>query len=433
MGIIKKEKSPKKTANILRFSPAVIFVGYVSVSVIWLAATDILVQVLFADHAEHIAVQFLKGLFYISTTGFLVYWLARKAYASIDLEMKHERFQMSERFLSAVLASIGEAVLLIDPGERTIVNCNEAAEKIFGYEKEELKGRKTEILHVDREHFENFGLMSEPVLDRGGVYRTEYRMKRKDGSLFFTANTVSPTHATLGWKAEVVSVVRDITETREKEERIFEEQKKLEKALRERETLMQEVHHRVKNNLNVMVSLLNLQSNEINSVEKARKALKESSNRIYSMALVHESMYKTHNLSEVRMDNYLRSMVDQLKSSTNHSKMVEYHLSLDEVLLDITTAIPCGIILNELIVNAQEHAFKEQEGGRIDILLKQKDDVTVEIGMKDNGVGLPDGFVLEKASSLGFNLVKVLIDQINGSIQYDYNEGAVFTLSIPSH
>jgi PAS domain S-box-containing protein len=138
--------------------------------------------------------------------------------------------ESSENILDAVLASMGEAVVIVNPDERTIVNCNEAAVQLFGYEKQELVGKKTRTLHIDQEHFERFGQISEPVLNRGEVFETEYRMKRKDGAIIDTYNTVSSIQQELGWEAGVVSIIRDITEQKEAERNLQNETRRLREA-----------------------------------------------------------------------------------------------------------------------------------------------------------------------------------------------------------
>src|SRR6056297_2858552 len=140
-------------ARVLHYKPVTIAVLYVILGALWLAGTDLLVEYLFSARASYATAQFVKGLLYIASTGVIIYWLARHARKSIRADLVRERLELSERLLNAVLASIGEAVLLIDPRGRKIINCNDAAERIFGYNKDELLGCNTEMLHVDREHF----------------------------------------------------------------------------------------------------------------------------------------------------------------------------------------------------------------------------------------------------------------------------------------
>ena len=151
-----------------------------------------------------------------------------------------DSFKAQEEMNNVILDSIGEAVIIIEPGGRIIRNCNVVTEDLFGYKKSELIGRETSILHVSREHYRQFGKESEAVLNRGEIYRGESQMKRKDGSVIETYHTVSALHKDRGWEEGVVSVIRDITEQKETK-------KQLQKNLHERSILLAEMHHRVKN------------------------------------------------------------------------------------------------------------------------------------------------------------------------------------------
>jgi two-component sensor histidine kinase len=191
--------------------------------------------------------------------------------------------------------------------------------------------------------------------------------------------------------------------------------------LSEKETLLKEIHHRVKNNLNVIVSLLRLQEDHVDDVESARVAFRESRNRIFSMALVHEALYQSENLAEIELDGYLRDLLEQLRENAPHHLRISYRLDLVPLKLDVARAVPCGIIVNELVTNAQKHAFPERESGEIAILL-QADAPTVDAGtvqvtltVADDGEGLTSEYDPEKTSSLGLKLVSILVEQINAT------------------
>ena len=209
---------------------------------------------------------------------------------------------------------------------------------------------------------------------------------------------------------------------------ITEANESLEASLVEKETLLKEIHHRVKNNLNVIVSLLRLQEDNIDSIESAREAFEQSRNRIFSMALVHESLYRSDNLSVIALDDYIRSLIRQLKYSAAEEDKIEYLLELETVPLDITRAVPCGIILNELVTNAQKHAFKGRSSGLITVSLRSDDDSRIILSVHDNGSGLPSGFSMEDPATLGLNLVGILTEQIGGELRTDSSGGTKFEL-----
>jgi PAS domain S-box-containing protein len=203
-------------------------------------------------------------------------------------------------------------------------------------------------------------------------------------------------------------------------------------SLEEKNTLIKEVHHRVKNNLNVIVSLLRLQEDQIDSVESARDAFEQSRNRIYSMALVHESLYQSDNLSEIEMDGYIRDLLDQLGSTSLTGQKIVYELDLESIRLNISRAIPCGIILNELLTNSIKHAFGEVAHEPIvTISFRRATDTELELSVHDNGSGLPPGFSTTQVSSLGVHLVHLLTAQIDGDLKITSDRGTLVVIRFP--
>jgi PAS domain S-box-containing protein len=330
----------------------------------------------------------------------------------------------SERILNALLASIGEAVIIVDPTARRITNCNQAAEKMFGYSREEMIGRKTSFLHIDTEHYEQFGEQSEPVLEEGNTFRSEYQMKRKDGSIFDTYNTVSLVHEDLGWEAGVLSIIRDISERKNY-------RRQLEKSLEEKETLIKELHHRVKNNLNVIISLLDLQGDDITSQNSARQAFSKTRQRIYSMALVHEKLYQSADLTEINISEYVTSMSQHLLNAMDIDHLINLRLDIDDILLNVNYAIPCGLIINELFTNALKHAFPNQQQGQIVISMHEDSPGHFQLIVQDNGIGLPDAMKVKESESLGLQIFQTLVSQLNGKWSVDTTDGTQFIITFP--
>lgn len=185
---------------------------YALVGSAWIVLSDIAIHGYFGDRADLLLIETVKGLLFIAVTTALVYWLARGALRGAERRWAEERALGTQQLLESVLASIGEAVLLVDTSNRRIVQCNPAAERVFGYAAEELVGQSTELLHLDHAAYETFGRESRIVLDRDGVYRTRYRMRRKDGSIIETENIVTTLRDGLNGRPGVVSIIRDITE-----------------------------------------------------------------------------------------------------------------------------------------------------------------------------------------------------------------------------
>ncbi|MBL4652419.1 MAG: PAS domain S-box protein [Flavobacteriales bacterium] len=202
---------------------------------------------------------------------------------------------------------------------------------------------------------------------------------------------------------------QDITERKVNEQEI-------KFALNEKEILLKEVHHRVKNNLQVISSILNLQSSYIED-EKTLKILSESQNRIKSMSFIHEILYQTNDFSSIDFKEYILNLSNNLIHSYQiYSNLVDLKMDVDKVLLNLDQAIPCGLIVNELFSNALKYAFDPKQAGRISISLKENNKNWLKLTVADNGKGLPNNFDYKKTESLGLQLVNTLVEQIDGTI-----------------
>lgn len=205
-------------------------------------------------------------------------------------------------------------------------------------------------------------------------------------------------------------------------------EKALSKALTAAEILLREVHHRVKNNLQIISSLLNMQADGL--PEGAQKALDESQRRVRSMALVHEQLYSRERPDQVDFGEYVASLTSELFSAYSiHSSTIRLRLDIEPVLLHIDQAMPCGLILNELMTNSLKYAFPETHSGEILVALRSSAEGRVTLRVADNGVGLPPGFDWRKSQSLGLRIVNVLATQLNGILDCSGGGGADFTLT----
>ena len=201
----------------------------------------------------------------------------------------------------------------------------------------------------------------------------------------------------------------------------------IEASLREKEALLQEIHHRVKNNLQVISSLLNLQASRTHDPE-ITAVFKDSQNRIQSMSLIHEKLYRSKDLSRVNLGEYVRNLTTYLvRSYRTDTGLVNVEIETDEVYIGIETAVPCGLLLNELISNALKHAFPDGRNGKITILL-QADEKQVTLVVSDNGVGLSDE-IASNGGTLGFQLIKTLVKQIDAVLKIEMDQGSEFTIT----
>jgi two-component sensor histidine kinase/tetratricopeptide (TPR) repeat protein len=200
------------------------------------------------------------------------------------------------------------------------------------------------------------------------------------------------------------------------------------KANREIETLLKEIHHRVRNNLQTISSLLSLQSSHITD-NKIRDAVKEGQNRVKSMALIHQMLYQQEKLSRINFREYIKQLTEAISQSfMTIPEKVEYQVHCEPVELDVDTAIPLGLIVNELLVNAHKYAFNENDKGVITISLGQTEKDKYTLKIKDNGKGLPGNIKIEETNTLGLKLVSLLVRQIRGEIKYQVNKGTEFTI-----
>lgn len=195
------------------------------------------------------------------------------------------------------------------------------------------------------------------------------------------------------------------------------------KAIEEKEILLREIHHRVKNNLQVVSSLLSLQADSEKN-EASKIALKDSQRRIKAMARIHENLHKTDNLDAIAVDEYLGNVVaDTIISGGEAAEEISTHISVDDILIDIDSAIVCGQIISELLSNCLKHAFSNGQTGSIEVSLHRKDEGKIELSVADNGKGLSGGFDIKQVESLGLNLVFALTMQLNGKLKIDGSDG----------
>jgi len=217
-------------------------------------------------------------------------------------------------------------------------------------------------------------------------------------------------------------------ELAEKEQKRKLAEDNLKRSLAEKEILLKEVHHRVKNNMQIISSILKMQERQVQD-PVLKIVLEESQNRIRSMALIHENLYRNENLANIHFANYVKSLAGNLARSFSeqHGK-VTFNYDIEDVYLPLDIGIPCGLIINELISNSFKYAFTAKDSGKITINLKQLDEQSFRLQICDNGVGLPEPIDFEKSGTLGMKIVTKLVQQIEGTMKYAFAHGAKFTI-----
>ncbi|MFP4642591.1 MAG: histidine kinase dimerization/phosphoacceptor domain -containing protein, partial [Dehalococcoidia bacterium] len=207
-------------------------------------------------------------------------------------------------------------------------------------------------------------------------------------------------------------------------------EEQIQKDLTEKETLLREIHHRVKNNLQIVSSLLRRQGRQIQDAT-LKEMLKESENRVLSMSIIHEKLYRSESMAAINFNEFARSLSQGLLKSYGIAN-VALKTDIEDIQLPIDTAIPCGLIVNELVSNSLKYAFPEGQGGEIEIGLHQMGDSEVELLVRDNGVGLPEDIDIRNTESLGMHLVTLLGEkQLDGKVELDRSQGAEFRIRVP--
>jgi two-component sensor histidine kinase len=349
----------------------------------------------------------------MTATGFLLTWLV----------FRDRIFDIVPVARETLITNMCDGVIVIDD-QGIIAEMNPAAQALLGAREEDAGKPADEVLRqwpdlcrCCREG--TIGTPSEILLDGPAVPRwLDIRI-----SLLPAAGE--------GCAGRLI-VMRDITELKCSHESLRAEmlerlraEEQIRLSLREKEVLLKEIHHRVKNNMQIISSLLNLQSEKISN-ENA-EVFRESQNRIKTMALIHEKLYQSSDLSYIDFGEYADGLASYLIRSYAISREVSIDLAVQNIPLGIDLAIPCGLIINELVSNSLKYAFKDGHDGTVHIGLA-RDDNTYTLRVSDDGPGLPNGFDYRDSPSLGLQLVNTLVGQLEGTIELDSTAGAAYTI-----
>jgi len=328
----------------------------------------------------------------------------------------------------ARILDLAEDAVLSTNEEQQIVLFNQGAERIFGYTAQEVYGRALDMLlperfvQIHRQHIMNFA--ESPISARRMGERREIFGRRKDGTEFPAEASISKVEVDGRWLFTVI--LRDITERKLTEE-------KIRSSLREKEILLKEIHHRVKNNLQVVSSLMGLQARAAPD-EQTRKIFQESQNRIQSMALLHERLYQSKNLSDIDCAEYVRQLAAFLfRAYGVSSNRVRLSIDVDAIQMNMDEAVPVGLILNELLSNCLKHAFPEGREGEIVVALQEGPERKTRMLVRDNGVGLKDEVNLWATKTLGWRLIRTLADQLKASVAVRTENGTEIELIFDTH
>ncbi|MCK5674972.1 MAG: response regulator [Spirochaetales bacterium] len=313
-----------------------------------------------------------------------------------------------------VLESISDSIIEISSDNR-IVYVNNAAIRFIGEDKKNIIAADL-FNKVDISWAEELTIFL--VKTKKGTYNKSIELNRGEDYFSITAKYLNSTKDNT-----IVLIIRDISSQKQREQ-------DLQNKIKERELMIKEVYHRVKNNLAMVSSIINLQIGETEN-ETELNSLHDLRSRIDSISMVHEKLFHGKDLNNIILNEYVRDLVDNLIDSLIHSEvMVAADISIPNVAIDFDKAVPLGIILTELTTNALKYAFTNQKTGLITINYIEKGE-NIEIIFADNGRGLSSDFSVEGAESLGFNLIISLVMQLQGTISVENKNGAVFTIILP--
>lgn len=298
--------------------------------------------------------------------------------------------------------------------------CNAAFESMVGFRKEEIIGKSVYDLYPE-ELAEKYHQKDEELIKNPEIQKYEYNFLFSNGeehNVIFHKATYQNSYGEI---SGIIGAVTDVTE-------LLKAEKELKKSLKEKEVLLREIHHRVKNNMQIISSLFNLESSYTTCAEE-KKIFEDSQNRVKSMAMIHEKLYQSQDLAKIDFADYIKSLASVLFASYGVGPNIKLIIDVGNILFDVETAIPCGLIVNELLTNSIKHAFPQAKNGKINIELHLNDDGDFVLIVKDNGIGLPKDINFKNTDTLGLQLVNTLVGQLEGNIELIRKAGTEFIIT----
>jgi PAS domain S-box-containing protein len=383
------------------YAPGRIVTIYATVAALWILFSDAALGFFVSDPGLIAKISIFKGWIFVAVTSAMLYFLIKRQLGLLGrsrnaAEQSHYRFQ-------ALFEQAGDGIFLADSSNNHILEANASCLELLGYDIDELRALTIKDCLAEEE-WERLTAVVEKARV-GEVNREEWNLRRKDGTTAVAEVTGRMLH-----DGTLLGIMRDITGRKQAEGA-------LRRSVREKEVMLREIHHRVKNNMQVIVSLLSLQAGEITD-ERGLAAFKETASRIRSMALIHEKLYSGADFAEVDMEGYCRSLMLTVLAATKPPDLtIEHCLDIRMTGLSIDRAIPCGLLLNELISNAIKHAFVGRASGRVTVAFYGEAGNAFLV-VEDDGVG----FSLDQArsaSTLGYTLIGAWCEQLRAALSVE--------------
>ncbi|MBD2438938.1 PAS domain S-box protein [Nostoc sp. FACHB-110] len=335
----------------------------------------------------------------------------------IESEVIHHR-----DLREAIFNESADALFLVDVDTQLIFDCNHRAVELFEAQ------NKAELLNIQGNTLQLHQFMPEELdklvqeLNQKSYWSQEIEYVTKKGNIFW--GNLAAKQITVAGKGINLVRLSDISDRKQAVEQI-------QRSLEEKETLLKEIHHRVKNNLQIISSLLRMQSRRSDD-EATLLMFTESQNRVQSMALIHEQLYQSADLHQINFGSYIKSLTDSLfRCYGINQKNIHLNIATNNIKLTLDNAIPCGLIINELVSNCLKYAFPGETQGKITIALKSAPENKLILIVQDDGVGIPATLDWETANSLGLRIVKNLVRQLKGNILLERDRGTAFYIDFP--
>ncbi|MBW4473401.1 MAG: PAS domain S-box protein [Stenomitos rutilans HA7619-LM2] len=350
-----------------------------------------------------------------------------------ELKQAEVALQQSQRFAQKIADTSPAVIYVTDLVKQDKIYVNHEIGEHLGYTLDEIQSMQPDflqtVMHPDDFLQRQINIKRWDTVNDGDILSTEFRVKNCNGEwhYFQCQETLFARHQN-GSPQQILGVAVDITAAKQLEA-LRQAEEQLQASLNEKNVLLKEIHHRVKNNLQIVYSLLRLQHRRVKD-QQAADILLESQNRIKSIALIHEKLYRSDDLAKIDLSQYIPNLAISLFGSYNTSaNAISLKTNVEPVSLDIDTAIPCGLIINELVSNSLKYAFPAEKTGEIVINLSVKGDRQLALTISDNGIGMPETTEYSKPDSLGLKLVHDLVQQLEGTLIMHRDRGTAFEIT----
>ncbi|WP_259133151.1 PAS domain S-box protein [Methanosalsum natronophilum] len=331
-----------------------------------------------------------------------------------ELKDTHKKLQESENKFITILSSIDDVIWSFSWPDLKPIYISPSAEKVYGCSLDHILANPNCLVEmVYAEDYDIYLDASKKLLEHG-YYNEDYRIIRPDGSICWTRNKTRLIYDSNSIPIRLEGITSDISDRKKKEE------------LERNQLIVHEIHHRVKNNLQVIISLLNMQSKLFKQNPDVEGALKDSQNRIRSLSIAHEKLYRTDIVGSIEISDYISSLVNYISQLYYFdSTTIKTELEVEKAYFDMDMTIPLGLIINECVTNSYKHAFKGCKTGIISVSFKRIDDA-YELVVSDNGIGMPNDIDFNLINSLGFKIINLLVAQLSGTIELDNSKGTCY-------